>query len=845
MKSTLISLLLLISFSLSAQENFATKSGIAVSSLYNESKYPASMINDGVVSDASRWLSAKENPSTITFKLEQSYKLGGLHFYSGYGTQSGSPVKDFNVEFYANNQWNLIPSANITGNVRFGVVIKFDENTDVTTDSLRISITKTSDNLARVREVSIWEYSGEGIPEIGFGVEGYEKEIHDSDIPVIYINQSGYNLNKPKRFTAPTLADGTPFIIREVETTDALYNGVINDNKADFSDFNPNSSAEFEIVADTIVSFPFRIGHWWLERVSYQGMVDFMIDARHWTGNYTSTCHGSYGWRDDTHFGWELHTLVPQYLSHPEAYNRMPRQITYRSTTSSKWGALDVYNSDAPDMVKLIHWGADIVVSQGLKHENMKAQLAYFLYAWPWIKEWLPEQNYTVVKNFATDNWTEDITQDYAWDYETDHNLLALKTVMGTTKGERPPGRTVQPNLLMYKVALRDSLDSPEQYFDAAYNQVEWMIQNIDWEDSISTKGQRMSEFHTLVGLSHMYTQYPDRAPAGLKEKVEAWADVMIRRSDNMWDFRKLTDNGPWVPYNEEKPTHWNEPGNVMGFPACLKAACLVIEDEVKIQRMDKIAYSHLENTFGRNPCGRHFGYDGAKEIEGVEIGWYSKYYGGIGRLENSRFVFDGAPKYNHYPYHPEIGNVGWTEGWVQFNVAYNLSLAYMANSDISFDTTYQDEQYTLRLQVPHNFDYETVETITIIQRDADGEYELTLTEESENSSWFSAEVGALETETTFAYGYGFFEKSITINKDTETSLKSKTEENTWSLYPNPARGEVNISGLSSQTEYNIFSLSGQLKASGKTSGHITLDGIGIGLYIVQIDNTSLLLSVD
>ena len=121
-----------------------------------------------------------------------------------------------------------------------------------------------------------------------------------------------------------------------------------------------------------------------------------------------------------------------------------------------------------------------------------------------------------------------------------------------------------------------------------------------------------------------------------------------------------------------------------MGFPACALAAMSVIKNDDLIKQLDKLVWSHFDNAFGRNPTGRHFSYDGPSEIEGVDLGWYSAHHGGVGLLEPVRFVFDGSPKTNHYPNHPEIGNLGWTEGWVQFNTAFNISMAYRGTSGYS-----------------------------------------------------------------------------------------------------------------------------------------------------------------
>ncbi|MGL1935065.1 MAG: hypothetical protein OCD01_08595 [Fibrobacterales bacterium] len=751
---------------ISAPENLALNQPVIVSSVYNAT-YSKENAVDGVISGESRWLSAAEAESWITIALDSITVLGGIHFYSGY--EGRDPVNDFRVEFASNGSWTAIPSAVVTGNTSLGVSVAFDATVEVRTDTLRIIISKTPSEITRVHEISVWELSDIGIPKLGTGVTGYQS----SDpvvVPVIYINQSGYNLNKPKRFTAPTLPDGTSFSIKAVHSDDILYTGVINNNLGDFTSFNPINlieNIEYVIVADSITSFPFRIEAWWLERVSYQNSIDFMIDSRMWVGTFTEDPGGqNFGWRDDHHFGWELHVLVPQYVSNPDAYLRMPSQITYVPPThSSLWGSLTAYTEDAPDIVKLIHWGADILVTQQRTHENLKAQLAYFLYAWPQLKQWLPEQNYQTVLDFTLSVWENSgADQSYMYDESPEHNLLALKTKMGTTKGALPPGRTVIPNLLMYAVAEREGIADAEKYFTAAFNQVEWMIQNLDWNDPITTKGQRVSEFHTMTGLSMMLKEYPAKAPTGLKEKITAWAQTAINRSDNMWDFRKLNDTEGWVPTGDV-PTAWNEPGNVVGTPACMLAAMQVISDSTLHKRLTQLVYAHLDNAFGRNPTGRHFSYDAPREIEGVDVGWYSFYQGGIGRLADARFVFDGAPKNEHYSYNPEVGNIGWSEGWIQHNLPFNLTLAYLAHFDTEFSVKQKQDSMVIRAKAPLNFDYSAVEQMTVQITAKNGEItQVILHEESVHSEYFTNTTSVPEDTVTLSYGYGYMKKELMVD---------------------------------------------------------------------------------
>jgi len=711
----------------------------------NLQRYPAANAIDGLVSDDSRWVSEKSSePSWIAFDLGGKRKLGGIHLFTGFGAKD--VVEAFKVQFWSGGKWVDIPSAEVSGNQASALAIAFDQTVSVETDKLRLWIAASHQDAARVKEIVIWPIEIGDLPPLpkAAGPAAMKGTTPQDQIVEIYLNQSGFNLGKPKRFTAPTLADGAQFTVRPAKGGKALATGIIKNHIGDFSSFNPEGEVEYVVEAGGITSVPFRIGRFWLERISYQDAVDFMIDSRHHVGNDRNVCRGSFGWRDDHHFGWELHALVPQYISNPSAYERMPQQVKYeKPTDKSLWGALEPYSDDAPDIVKLIHWGADVIVTQQLSHEHLKAQLAYFLYAWPALKPWLPEQNYRIVRDHAFKTWANpDSAQKYPYDESTGHNLLDLKIKIGSTKGSLPPGFSVEPNLLMYEVAKREKRQDADLYFDAAFKQAGWMIEELNWNDPLVTKGQRMSEFLTITGLAHFLREYPDRAPEGLAAKLNDWAKVLIRRSDNLWDFRKLGDEpNNWTPMGDS-PQKWNEPGNVIGLPAPILAARGFITDGKSQQRLDELIWSHLDGMYGRNPVGRHFSFDAPREVEGVEHGWFKYHHGGIGRLAETRFVIDGSPKNAHYPYHPEVGDIGWTEGWIQFNVCYNISLAYLAWSETKVELTKQGDELVIRLTAPLNFDYGKVETgrVTIVSGLGDEE-KVTVTEDSASSATFTGKI--------------------------------------------------------------------------------------------------------
>ncbi len=733
---------------------------------------------DGVVSNASRWVAATSS-GWLEIQLNRTHAIAGLHLHSGFNDTDA--VTDFSVKFWAGGAWRDIPSATVTNNQATALALPFDSTVEVVTDRLRIEIQRSPKSAVRIKELVVWPAGSGDLPALAINPARSPESparaaaSSQSAIVPLYLNQSGFNLGKPKRFTAPTLPDGTAFVVRPASPKSAtasgaapVFRGIIQQHLGDFSAFDPVTADEFVVQAGGLVSVPFRFGHGWLERVSYQNSVNFMIDTRHHVGNDRSVCTGSFGWRDDHHFGWELHALVPQLLSNPSAYTRLPRQIRYEPPDQRRlWGALDPYADDAPDLVKLIHWGADIIVTQKLSHELLKSQLAYFLYAWPWLRAWLPEQNYRAVLAYTFATWSHpDADRRYPYDLSPEHDLLALKTRIGDTKGQLPPGFSVQPNLLLHEVALRENRPDADLYLAAALRQAEWLVANLDWENPLHTKGQRMSEFLTLTGLAHLLTVYPDRAPPGLRAKLATWADVALRRSDNLWDFRKLSDaSDQWTPVGE-KPTMWNEPGNVVGLPAIIYSVLPHLDDPAKRARLEQIAWAHFDQLFGRNPVGRHFSFDAPREVEGVEHGWFKFHVGGIGRLADARFVLDGSPKNVHYPHHPERGDAGWTEGWIQHNLPFNLSLAYLAHADTRVELRREGTEVIVRLQAPLNFDPAVIETGLVDLLFSSGKRAtLVVTEDSANSRWFTARLPVPATENlTVSYGWGYFARSARLS---------------------------------------------------------------------------------
>jgi len=629
-----------------------------------------------------------------------------------------------------------------------------------------------------------------------------------SGTPEVLVNQGGYDLGRTKRFTAPGVADGTTFEIEDTCYGSSLYSGTVSGEKGDFSDFDPSDPGPYRIRLDksgrTVRSNAFRIDDHVTELTSYRNAVEFFTGSRTKWGDYAAlpSDDSNYpvsrgvAWRDQDGYSFILRTLADLYMANPEATER----ITVDSSDVPPDLSSDAYQykdmptsvpSDTPEVVRLLWWGAHVYLKAGVNYSLMKTELAAFLRVYPHIDEWIPQSLYDDVKNHLFPIWDQSTGDKHYSDYYyyTDHSkdLTTTYTQVGTSKGEFPPGFSIRGNLDMYKVAQREGRSDAQTYLDAAVEQAKWIVNNLDETDPMSHKGQRMSEHVTLTGLSRLVRDYPNEAPSGTWEWIESWASEMDTLSDNLWDFRRWDLDNYWI--HQELPDYpsddtINEPGNVAGFPAPALAAANVL-DETNTSLADTlrdIAQAHVDNTFGRNPTGRHFCHratNDAEGFEGVERGWYSE-YDGIGDLNGVVGVLDGSPKDAHYPDNPGAGDTGWTEGWVAFNSAWNAGLSWLTldDSDIEIlDSSGNDveavgssETITVSLRVAVDNESSTNETVEAeLKVDSDDWESITLTRVTVTSSTFETTVdlgsqGASDGETvSVRYGHAVFERTESV----------------------------------------------------------------------------------
>ncbi|WP_164716328.1 family 16 glycoside hydrolase [Paenibacillus whitsoniae] len=602
----------------------------------------------------------------------------------------------------------------------------------------------------------------------------------DTTTVAVFVNQSGYDLDKPKRATVTNVADGTPFYVKKVSDNSTVFTGSVSGQIADFSAWNPSSVAEYYVQSGGQNSYPFAIGKYWMQRVSIGPALRFMDQSRQDTFDVGGNT--GYGWRDSHQFSFELNSLVLQYMANPSAYERMPYGISNLSTT--EYPDLRVQNE--PDIIWLMKFAAeryyDLKVNEGKDlHALIKGQLAYFLYIYPEISQYVSASFYAQIRDFTVAQWSNPNSSLQWYDVggSSDNNLFATQSVIGTIKGQQPPGYAIVSNLMMYEVAKRDGLPNAQAFWDAAYNNCAWLVNSVNLNDPANTKGQRMSEHVTMEALAYFQEMYGAQAPPGLSAKIAGWSDLMIKRSANLWDLRKYADPQDGTGTLDQWTgglSAYNEPGSPAGFQASAYAARRVLTDPAVKSRLQQIGIAQIDDVFGRNPFGRHFSYDAPTEIAGVDKGWFTFLNGGYGDLMSVPGVLDGAPKESAYPFSP-TADYGYTEGWVAFNTAWNDSLAYAAADDLELkvmNASFSSEISAaaagsvvgIKLKAPLNFNEAAVETgQVVVTTSAGARSKVTLSEASVNDYYFTATltVPSGVSYLDVSYGIGLFKKTVRV----------------------------------------------------------------------------------
>jgi|GEM_PF-187512 len=694
-----------------APKNANTVAVAAASASDALKNYQAKKAVDGTISAPSRWIGKidQSGSARLDLKLAKKQELSGVHVYSGFGNKD--PIQDFHFEFKdTEGEWQRIPDSITKANPHTALDIPFD-TIEVDTDELRLVVTKSKGDTARVLEIVVWK--GE-VPKLV--KEASSGEVVDRSVHQIAVNQVGYVNSWPKRFTAPLTADGTAFTIQSTDGGPALHQGVINGGLGEFSAFRPSDGATHYVVkidggelkANT--SDPFLVSETLYDEQFWQPAVDFLIDVRAAIGTHNSA-FGGCPWRDGTYYDTVLPSLVLFYLADPERVESMPRQMDWAADKAkimdpefklakapNSGGVIEATRNyfkleppapDTPDVIRLIHWGTGYYLvnpetcdpsgdpEKWKIHSQTVEQVAYVVWAWPVLKKWLPQSFYDQCLKFCQNNWAPSLGISKWWHpdsytdiyADSDKNPWAGK--LHPYKGRHAPGHSIVPNLLMYEVAKRDGLANPDTYLNAAVKQAKWIVDTLDWNEPRTTKGHRVSEHRTIPNLVWLQQHYPEHAPPGLKQKITDWSKVAVSRSDNMWDFRRFDLDKEWtIP-------KLNDVGNSLGLPAIATAASWVVDDPALKQRLRELASSSVDHIFGRNPRLAAAPDLEEKGFPEVERGWpVSHKLDTCARLELCRGSISSLPGTEMFPFQPEAP-YRHREGWVNYGANWCISLSY------------------------------------------------------------------------------------------------------------------------------------------------------------------------
>lgn len=519
----------------------------------------------------------------------------------------------------------------------------------------------------------------------------------------VLVNQAGYNLGEAKRFTVPGAPDGTTFRVRRYlapgpgevgwRVGEVMYEGTISEHSGYFSDFDP-ISVEDQYVVEVDghgTSYPFWIGDHLMEKLSSRLAYQFFIDVRGATDleSFDPTLVAGGGPSRDGG-GYTLETVFETllYASNPALFDRWTDELAPDTT---------------PDLIDLILWHAafshrfleyngptahrpyDVgypgTTLQSYDYQNHLDQLAAVLAAYrPFLHRYMDESTYREYRRSVLDRWE-------AYDrHRVVRNWIRSRKWIDEGWQEfsemgNAYGQAVFRNLFMYLAESHEPDGQAEKFLRYAREAATDIVRNWDFDNPRHMWAMRNAEHITPQALAFFIMVAPGEAPAGTREKLQAWRDYVMARTDNLWQYR--THDGEEWAHPRSK-----EVGTVAGLGGSMFAVASVLGDE----KLREIGWSQVNFVFGLNPVAAHLSARTEERTgragywDGVERGWPDAWGKGAGMLYEVRGALDGSPIDAAFPFHPEAyagadkGDahaVYASEGWAVTNRAWMSTVAF------------------------------------------------------------------------------------------------------------------------------------------------------------------------
>jgi hypothetical protein len=131
--------------------NVALNKPVSVSDILRED-FPGYKAVDGVIADASRWVSSASGEHWIVIDLQQEYPIHSFETWNGSGGQVNTPLPDFRFQAEIDGEWQTLVEETTNANANY--VGTFDE---ITTSKVRF-ITNTQTRLFEIAVYVTYRY---------------------------------------------------------------------------------------------------------------------------------------------------------------------------------------------------------------------------------------------------------------------------------------------------------------------------------------------------------------------------------------------------------------------------------------------------------------------------------------------------------------------------------------------------------------------------------------------------------------------------------------------------------------------------------------------------------------
>lgn len=608
------------------------------------------------------------------------------------------------------------------------------------------------------------------------------------------VNQTGYNLNEPKRFVCYGAPDDTPFYLINQRTGKVEYEGKMIFSQGWFSDFNPVTQDEYVIeVKGKGRSVPFWIADHLIEKVSSKLAYDFFVDVRGSEDPVHSNEAKVYGGgpsRDQGAFGLEALFEVLFYSSNPALFDNWTQELGDKKCADLidliLWHAEFAYHHvefNGPILTRHGTLGYEGEPRMVYDYWNTLDHLAPVCAAYhTFLKPYLSEEKYQAYRKTCLERWEKydrHKTVRY-WTYSTkwvDQGFQEFNE-MGNVFGQ-----SVFSNLFMYLCELNEPDGNPEKFLKYAQESAQDIIDNWDFNNPRHMWWIRNGEHITPQALEFFLLVAPDKAPAGTRKKLQAWARHIQQRCNNCWKYRSHSETEMAHPVTKEL-------GGAPALGGSLFAAAHLLEDDA----LRKLGWAQVDFVFGVNPVGAHIGHKSEERLklngywEGVENGWPDSHPNGYGMLGSCRGTLEGTPLDGQFPKSnstttaDDLDNIGnkcyATEGWAISNRGWMATLTFSTLGSQTVDVVTSEgkivtaaeagDKLRVRLKAALNIDWNKKDKGWVeVKIDNKVVQRLSVEETAPNSGFFEGEykipASASGKQLTFSYGYFGFDKKAQV----------------------------------------------------------------------------------